>query len=357
MQQSPKNVYNTFRGYAAENKELFDIDIEQSLIIKHLKNLCNNETATYEYTLKTLARKVQQPHKLTNTALIFKSKEGAGKDIFFNFFGNRIIGSEYYYNTDKPELLFGKFNSCIENKILVIMNETSGKDTYQINENIKCAITAENNTIEHKGMKQYKNTNHIEYVFLTNNENPIKVPQGDRRFCGIECNNNICNDKEYFDALRTEIDSGTIDRAFFNYMMSIDVDNYDFTNNRPITQFYNDMKEMNTPPMALFLESVVMNNNTDIIHKEQASILFRQYSEFITTFHFKNQPTLTKFILDIKKVDGVEQKRSKSASFIIFDLTKLKQYLITTFNINFDISEDDINDDDTSVLSYNLLDK
>ena len=80
-------------------------------------------------------------------------------------------------------------------------------------------------------------------------------------------------------------------------------------------------------------------------------------TEFITTFHFKNQPTLTKFILDIKKVDGVEQKRSNSASFIIFDLTKLKQYLITTYNINFDITEDDINDDNTSVLSYNLLDK
>ena len=246
--------------------------------MNHIHNLWNNDNDSIEFALNWFASIVQHPMKLNEIMQLLYSIQGVGKDTLFDYIGNKILGKKYYFNTDKTELLFGRFNSCIENKILVIMNETSGKDTYQINENIKCAITAENNTIEHKGMKQYKNTNHIEYVFLTNNENPIKVPQGDRRFCGIECNNNICNDKEYFDALRSEIDSGTIDRAFFNYMMSIDVDNYDFTNNRPITQFYNDMKEMNTPPMALFLESVVMNNNTDIIHKEQASILFRQYS-------------------------------------------------------------------------------
>jgi hypothetical protein len=72
------------------------------------------------------------------------------------------------------------------------MNETSGKDTHKINENIKRSITTEKNTIEHKGMKPYKNTNNIGYIYLTNNDNPsLKVPPDDRRFCGIECNNNI----------------------------------------------------------------------------------------------------------------------------------------------------------------------
>ena len=29
----------------------------------------------------------------------------------------------------------------------------------------KCAITAENYINEHRGLKQFKNTNHIEYIF------------------------------------------------------------------------------------------------------------------------------------------------------------------------------------------------
>ena len=347
MQVAPDDVYNTFNGYEAARKELFDVDIDNSLTIKHIRNLCNNEEDAFQYTFKTLARKLQQPHNLTNTALIFKSKEGAGKDLLFNYIGNKIIGSEYYCNTDKPELLFGKFNSCIENKILLIMNETSGKDTYQINENIKCAITAVTNTIEHKGMKPYKNTNHIEYIFLTNNDNPIKVSQGDRRFCGIECNNDICNDKEYFDALRNEMDCGRYDKAFYNYLLNIDVINYDFTNKRPVTKFYNDMKELNTPTIALFLESIVMNQPDN--YKIQSSLLFKQYTEFIATFHFKTQPTLTNFIITIKKIDGIEQKRNMIARFIHFDVMKLREYLVTTYNIDFTVTDDDFLDDLSTV--------
>ena len=67
------------------------------------------------------------------------------------------MGSEYYLNTEKTDLIFGRFTSSIENKILIIINETSGKATFQINENIKAAITAEYNQIEHKGFDQFGN--------------------------------------------------------------------------------------------------------------------------------------------------------------------------------------------------------
>ena len=345
QQIAPKDVFNTFKGYEASKKELVDVDIENSLIVKHLKNLCGNDDAVFQYVLKTLAIKIQKPYQLTNTALIFKSKEGAGKDLFFNYFGNKILGSDYYCNTDKPDLLFGKFNSDIENKILIILNETSGKDTFSINENIKCGITAEKNIIQHKGLKPYTNKNHIGYIFLTNNDNPIKVPVGDRRFCGIECNNDICNNKEYFDALRTEMNDGNYDRAFYNYLLNVDIENYDFTNNRPVTNFYNDMKEMNIPPLALFLESIVMREETS--YKVQSSVLFNQFTDYVSTFNFRTQPTLTKFILDIKKIDGIEQSRTSTARFINLDLVKVKDHLISVYNIDFTVN--DFNDDDSVV--------
>ena len=346
QQKAPNDVYNTFKGFEAATKQLFDVDIENSLIMKHIKNLCNNEDDAFEYVIKTLALKVQKPYHLTNTALVFKSNDGAGKDLTFNWIGNKILGSEYYLNTQKPELVFGKFTSCIENKLLIILNDASGKDTFSINDTIKTAITAETNTIEHKGMKPYKNKNHIMYVFLSNNDNPVKVTQHERRFTGIECNNEICNNKEYFDALRNEMDSGNYDRAFFNYLLSIDINNYDFTNNRPNTKFYNDMKEMNTPPMALFLESIVMKENDS--YKVQSSTLFKQYADFVESYNYKNQPTLTKFILDIKKIDGIEQTRTKTARFINLDLVKVKEYLIKNHNMDFTIN--DVEDDSVNPL-------
>ena len=179
-QIEPKNIYNTFKYFEVEKKPLIKTDILNSLIIKHIKNLCNNDNDVYWYVMRFLARKVQNPKHLTNTALIFKSDEGAGKDLFFNWFGNKIIGSDYYYNTEKPALLFGKFTSSLENKILIVVNETSEKDTYSINENIKSAITAETNIIERKGIDEYKNTNHIGYIFLTNNDSPFKISIKDK---------------------------------------------------------------------------------------------------------------------------------------------------------------------------------
>lgn len=347
MQKAPNNVYNTFKGYEVEKKEIIKSDIENSLIMKHIKNLCDNNNDVYDYVINVLARKLQQPHILTNTALIFKSKEGAGKDLFFNWFGNKILGSEYYLNTDKPELLFGRFTTCLENKILVILNETNGKDTFQINENIKCAITAETNIIEHKGLKPYKNTNHISYNFLTNNDQPIKVPIDDRRFCGIECNNEICNNLEYFTPLRQEINSGEYDKAIYNYLMSIDCSDYDFTNNRPKTNYYNDMQEMNIPPLINFLEDLILNSKENILEISSNS-LFLRYNEYITNYNFKNLIKLTKFVMDIKKIDGVEQKRTKKGRFIVLYIDKLKLYLKEKYNIEFVDSEfiDDEDEDD-----------
>jgi hypothetical protein len=85
QQQAPRNVYNTFNGFASESikKPKKEIDIVNSLMMKHIKNLCNNEEKVYSYVLKFLGRKVQKPYLLTRTALLFKGAQGCGKDYTF----------------------------------------------------------------------------------------------------------------------------------------------------------------------------------------------------------------------------------------------------------------------------------
>ena len=271
--------------------------------------------------------------------------QGCRKDTFFDWFGNNILGSKYYINTDKSELIFGRFNSCIENKILIVMNETNGKDTFSINENIKCAITAKENNIEHKGKAPYKNTNNIAYGFLTNNENPVKVPHDDRRFCGIECNNNIANNFEYFKKLNDEINDKSYDRAFFNYLMSIDINNYDFTNNRPITSFYNNMKELNTPIMVKFLENMIDKYNSSSNINFTASSLYNSFNNFIKDNNFKIECTSTKFGLDIKNYEGIEKKRTKTGNQIFININQLQEHLKLKYKIEFS-NEEFIDDTD-----------
>ena len=137
--------------------------------------LCKNDEKTFEYMSNVLSRILKNPSKLTHTAEIFKSLPGVGKDTFFNWFGNDMIGKQYYVSTEKPNLLFGQFNSTLKNNILTVINETSGKDTFSISENIKAHITNITLNIEKKGIDPYKVSNCSHVVFLTNNENSIKI--------------------------------------------------------------------------------------------------------------------------------------------------------------------------------------
>jgi hypothetical protein len=73
--------------------------------------------------------------------VIFKSVQGVGKDLFFNWFGPDILGDKYYTLTQQTDKFFERFNNDLETNILLVINETSGKDTYTFNENIKAHIT------------------------------------------------------------------------------------------------------------------------------------------------------------------------------------------------------------------------
>ena len=338
QQITPSNIYNSFKGYKSEKIPLIYSDIENSLIMKHIKDIiCNNNNKIFNYFINFLANLIQHPYKKANTAIILKSIQGAGKDTIFEWFGRNILGEDYYLNTDKLELIFGKFNSKIENKILIVFNEVSGKDTFTINETIKNSITAKVNIVEHKGAKPYENTNNIGYVYLTNNDNPLKIPSDDRRFCAIELNNEKANNKEYFDLLYQEINSCKYDRAFYNYFMNIKIDNFNFISERPITSFYQNMKENNKPIIAIFLQNIIDFNHDS--NKESiifsSSKLFFLFNEFIKVNNYKIDYSATKFGLDIKNYDGIVKSRTKhGVDFNIVFLT-LKKYLIKKYNMEF----------------------
>jgi hypothetical protein len=343
MQNTPSNIYNTFRGYAgaklqANTSNENPINIYTTKIYEHINNLCNNNKDVVDYFIKFLSRKLQHPSKLTNTSLIFRSDEGCGKDTFFNWFGNSILGSAYYLNEDKINLIFGRFNGCIENKILVIINETSGKDTIEMMSSIKNAITRNTNNIENKGMKPYDNTNNIGYICLTNNKNSMKIDSNDRRFCAIECNNDIANNSDYFNQLNTEMNEPLITRAFYDYFMSIDCSTYDFTKMRPKTDFYNSMKEYNMPPVVKFLENLV---NTNLIKGVNSSIynkFYEVFTSYLMSSMCKYDITESRFGIDLKEFTAITKKRTNKGIVYNVDYILLKEYLIIKYKI------DDYND-------------
>lgn len=354
-QETPDIFYNSFNGFEVEKQHEGEIKLnfEDSNLYILLNHLCGNDPKVVNYVLKWIANRVQKPYEITKVALLFKSLQGAGKNLFWDWVGKSIIGQKYFFDTEKIDLVFGRFNGLIENIILGIINETSGKDTFNIIELIKGLITADDNMIEHKGMKPYKNKNHIGLVFLTNNSNSINIPSDDRRFVGIKCNSDICNDPIFFPKVVEEIKSKKYDRCFYDYLMNININGFDFTNERPKTSFYNDMVELNRPILTNFM-LYLYHTKTE---EATGATLFNMFGIYLQQMNIVNKLSGTKFGINLKDYDGITKIKSHGVMKYQINKPVLKEYLIKKCSVDPDEFECDttgfINDDSIKINNNN----
>ena len=344
-QEVPDNVYNTFTGFEAEKKELFNIDIEDTLLMKHIKNICGNSQEFTEFFIKWLANMVQKPLKMSSVMVLFSSVQGVGKDSIFNYMGHKILGSKYYVNEDKTDLLFGRFNSLIENKILIVLNEASSKDTFKIDNNIKNAITRTTNTIEHKGLKPYEIKNCSSYVGLSNSSVSFKIEPTDRRFTAQESNEDIANDTEYFNALYDELNSGKIDRAFYEYLMKQDLNNYEFQKRRPQTKLYNDMKEACIPLIAKYLGNIIDDNQSLEELDYKANDFYSKFNDYVKAGNYKYETNFTQFGRELNDYNSIQKVKKRDGVHYIINLIELKEHLIKSkvYNDNIPFIDDEMN--------------
>jgi hypothetical protein len=341
----PPNIFNTFTGYKIHhdiknNPDKEKLDFTQSKIYHHLKYIiCNGNEEAFIYIMMVFSRILKNPTQPTNTLELIKSLEGIGKDLVLDYFGIDIIGGKYYLNTNRLDEIFGQFNDLCLNKVLIVLNEINGGESFKIMDAIKARITAINFNINTKGIKQYKIKNCVHMIAFTNNDNSIKISPDDRRFVCIEGNGLFANNKDYFKDLIDEMRSGKYNQSFYHYLMNLDSDNFNFTNERPTTNLYNEMQELNIPPFILFLKYIVINNITTI----NGGPFYQKYCEFLTRHNYLNYKLAhNKFGINIKKLSsyGIEYSGKESAiRKYIINIDILKEYLITKYKIDFTIDD------------------
>ena len=331
QRKTEKHIYNTFKGFdgmkAPDNKN----DFRNSYTYKHFKNnICKNDESKEEYLTKWIANILQDPLNKTRTAMILQSKQGCGKDFFVEF-SNKLIGDEYYLITGRPDIAFGKFNKSLENKIICVFNETQGKDTYEINESIKDAITRNKINIERKGKDPITLNDATHYIFLSNNNNPVKIPPDDRRFFCIEVGEDNRNDTDFFSKVKKELDNKEYIKSFYEYFINIYYSGYSFYDNRPESESYELMRETNIPVLVRFLEDYIkslyyeVENGKRLIYNETniitATPFYNKFKDFKVNKGYNDfKMTQTKFGIDIKRFNGITyeiKKKTKGTNYII----------------------------------------
>ena len=137
----PETVFNLFKGFKAEkyvpSKEaMTDDEIRKAIepIIYHFDLLTSGNA---NYILKWLANIIQTPHIKSEVAPLIRVEGGlliegggTGKNLIFEWFGNEILGEDYLHVVGDNKELYTPFNSLFEGKLLVFVEEASGKDNH-----------------------------------------------------------------------------------------------------------------------------------------------------------------------------------------------------------------------------------
>jgi len=270
----PNNIYNQFNGLYV-NKIKFnddfnnDFDYTINKILNYIKTLFNNKDDYVEYFLNWVSYKLQNLNEPIKVALLLKSTtEGTGKGKLCDFLG-RIVGLQYYNKTDKIDTIFGRFNSGMCDKLLVVLDEINNSRVKDYEENIKSRITEDYITKEDKGLTaigNYKNT--ASFIFLTNNDFPLKISQTDRRFCILDCTEKVQSNEYYEEYIEFFKNDKTI-YCFYKYLMNKDISKFNIKDDRPKSQLADDIKEASKPIIYNFIEYLA----TEVEYDEYNSVL------------------------------------------------------------------------------------
>jgi hypothetical protein len=260
INKCPKSIYNLFQGFKAEQykpenaltKE--EIDELVKPILKQLQFLCNDNIEYTNKTLKWLAHIIQYPDIKTEVSLLFRDEGdmlneggGTGKNLFLEFFGFEILGDEYCSVVGANQELYGNFNSQFEGKLFIFVEEACGKDNHSNNDILKSRITSKKLNVNKKMVANYTINDFANYVFGSNNHNPLPIRNGDRRFWVFDVVPEMRGNVEYFTNLVNHINKDIVKWAFYQYLKEYKCYKtpIEFASNMPLTNAYKEIRKLN----------------------------------------------------------------------------------------------------------------
>jgi hypothetical protein len=280
---SPK-IYNLFRGFNAEKMEC-DVDEEQKKnVIERIKKHLDDLTSGYsEWLLKWMANIIQHPMNKSEQGVLLRDQSnllkqggGSGKNLFIDWFACEVIGEEYYHAVDDNSEIYREFNAQFQGKLLVTVNEADSKDNHANNDFLKAKITSKKTSVNKKGIDVYTTRDYTNYIFCSNNTNPIPIKLSDRRFVAFDVRSSHRGDNEYFTDLHNMLYTKEAKWCFYKYLKD-EVETYktpiEFQVYRPITPCYKNLIRLNAPVpnkwiISLLYEGCLSNKSIDTLYKD-----------------------------------------------------------------------------------------
>lgn len=221
-------------------------------MLELVMSLCSGEENTVETTawlLKWLAYPLQHPGAKMRSTVVVHSEQGVGKNIFFEQV-MKIYGR--YGSIIDQSALEDKHNEWASAKLFLIADEVVARsDLYHIKNKLKQFITGENIRINPKNIMAYNEKNHVNIVFLSNEQMPVLLERGDRRHCVLWAP--AKKEPEFYKKLAHELDHGLISH-FHHYLLNLPLGDFDEHSPPPLTEAKKDLISLSQDSILRFYD-------------------------------------------------------------------------------------------------------
>lgn len=253
--------FNIFTGFAFDTgREVKDIDVENSLWIKHIKEqLCNNEEKVYNWVLDYLADIIQNPSSLPGTCILFYSQEGTGKSLLVNFMRS-LLGMKYAVSITKiDKYIETGFNSFTVAKLLKCFEEVAEEGAHKSKFGVlKGEMTSPTERLEKKQVDPIEIDNFARLIFNTNIRFPFYVDPSNRRVLLIRSSNTYANNRQYFNPIIKLLENRNYLQAVFNWLARRELK--EDLKTPPVTAYEKEQKNINLPSSINMLIEYIEDN-------------------------------------------------------------------------------------------------
>ena len=198
---------------------------------------CGNEDA-YRYVRRWLAHLIQKTGELPGTALVLRGMQGTGKNTFAEAIGRLVM--PHFIELSSMGQVTGRFNSHTKQALVVFANEAIWGGSKQEIGVLKGMITDKLIAIEAKGIDIIQIENFRRLIVASNEVWAVAADADDRRFVFLDISPARANDREYFEALRAELNAGGYE-ALMHDLTTEDLSGFEPAK-RPMTGFGFDIK-------------------------------------------------------------------------------------------------------------------
>lgn len=243
--QIDRYTINLFKGLPVQD---YDQQSSCERILAHLLRLCGGRGPEFEWLIKWIAYPLQNLGAKMDSGVIMYGSEGPGKSVLWEHVIGRIYGE--YAITIGQSQLESQFTSWQSSKLFALCEEVvSRTERNQHKGQLKHLVTGSTVLINEKSMPLREESNHLNFVFLSNSTIPLELDMGDRRYLVLYCGD--VPDKTYFDQLFSEINDGGV-AAFYHHLMQLDLGDFNSHAKPPLNVDKQQLIEASLPNPVLF---------------------------------------------------------------------------------------------------------